>query len=59
MGLLLFIPLIIYQNLVLPTFILPSAQAMGLWGHAVIEESFTWRDRSGSVWDERLSSRAR
>lgn len=32
MGLLIFIPLIIYQNLILPTYILPSAQAMGLYG---------------------------
>jgi hypothetical protein len=32
MGILLFIPLIIYQNMVLPTFVLPSAQAFGLIG---------------------------
>ncbi len=32
MGVLLFIPLIIYQNMVLPAFILPSAQAFGLIG---------------------------
>ena len=32
MGILLFIPLIIYQNMILPTFILPSAQAFGLIG---------------------------
>ncbi|HPH95286.1 MAG TPA: hypothetical protein PKW33_10880 [Anaerolineaceae bacterium] len=31
-GLVLFIPLIIYQNLVLPSYILPSAQALGIWG---------------------------
>jgi len=29
-GLVLFIPLIIYQNLILPSFILPSAQALGI-----------------------------
>ena len=32
MGVLLFIPLIIYQNMILPAFILPSAQAFGLMG---------------------------
>jgi hypothetical protein len=32
MGVLLFIPLIIYQNMILPAFILPSAQAFGLIG---------------------------
>jgi O-antigen/teichoic acid export membrane protein len=31
-GLVFFIPLIIYQNLILPSFILPSAQALGIWG---------------------------
>ncbi len=31
-GLVLFIPLIIYQNLILPVYILPSAQALGIWG---------------------------
>ncbi len=30
-GLVLFIPLIIYQNLILPSYILPSAQALGIW----------------------------
>ncbi len=32
LGLVFFVPLIIYQNLVLPSFILPSAQALGIWG---------------------------
>ncbi|RPJ47425.1 MAG: hypothetical protein EHM21_08180, partial [Chloroflexi bacterium] len=32
MGLILFIPLIIYQSLILPVYILPSAQALGIWG---------------------------
>ena len=31
-GLIMFIPLIIYQNLILPSYILPSAQALGIWG---------------------------
>ncbi len=30
-GVVLFIPLIIYQNFILPTFILPSAEALGIW----------------------------
>jgi O-antigen/teichoic acid export membrane protein len=32
LGILVFIPLIIYQNLILPVYILPSAQALGIWG---------------------------
>ncbi len=32
LGLVLFVPLIIYQNLILPSYILPSAQALGIWG---------------------------
>ena len=32
LGILIFIPLIIYQNLILPVYILPSAQALGIWG---------------------------
>jgi hypothetical protein len=35
LGLLLFVPIIIYQNLILPVFILPSAQALGMWGRVV------------------------
>ena len=35
LGILLFIPLIIYQNLILPQFILPSAQALGMWGRVM------------------------
>jgi O-antigen/teichoic acid export membrane protein len=42
MGILLFIPLIIYQNMVLPTFILPSAQAMGLWGRVTQMFGLAW-----------------
>lgn len=32
LGLIFFVPMIIYQNLILPGFILPSAQALGIWG---------------------------
>jgi O-antigen/teichoic acid export membrane protein len=32
LGLVLFVPLIIYQNLILPVYVLPSAQALGIWG---------------------------
>jgi O-antigen/teichoic acid export membrane protein len=42
LGILLFIPLIIYQNLVLPQFILPSAQALGMWGRVVQFFGLTW-----------------
>jgi O-antigen/teichoic acid export membrane protein len=45
-GILLFIPLIIYQNLILPQFILPSAQALGTWGRVTQFFVLTW-----SVWD--------
>ena len=31
-GLVLFIPMVAYQNFILPVYILPSAQAMGMWG---------------------------
>ena len=41
-GLVLFIPLIIYQNLILPVYILPSAQALGIWGRVVQFFSFAW-----------------
>ena len=42
LGLILFIPLIIYQNLVLPVHILPSAQALGIWGRVIQFFSFLW-----------------
>jgi hypothetical protein len=45
-GILLFIPLIIYQNLILPQFILPSAQALGLWGRVTQLFGLTW-----AIWD--------
>lgn len=42
LGLLFFIPVIIYQNLVLPVYILPSAQALGIWGRVVQFFNFFW-----------------
>jgi O-antigen/teichoic acid export membrane protein len=42
-GLVLFIPLIIYQNLVLPAYILPSAQALGIWGRVVQFFGLAWQ----------------
>jgi O-antigen/teichoic acid export membrane protein len=42
MGVLLFIPLVIYQNMILPTFILPSAQAFGLVGRVSQIFAVTW-----------------
>jgi O-antigen/teichoic acid export membrane protein len=41
-GVVLFIPLIIYQNLVLPSFILPSAQALGIWGRVTQFFNVAW-----------------
>ncbi len=32
MGILVFIPYVVYQNFILPAYILPSAQAIGIWG---------------------------
>lgn len=42
LGLVLFIPLIIYQNLILPVYILPSAQALGIWGRVTQFFNFLW-----------------
>ncbi len=42
-GLVLFIPLILYQNLVLPVFILPSAQALGIWGRVTQFFELAWQ----------------
>jgi len=42
LGLIMFIPLIIYQNLVLPVYILPSAQALGIWGRVVQFFNLLW-----------------
>ncbi len=41
-GLVLFIPLIIYQNLILPTYILPSAQALGIWSRVTQFFNLAW-----------------
>jgi hypothetical protein len=42
LGLIMFIPLIIYQNLILPVYILPSAQALGIWGRVTQFFSVAW-----------------
>lgn len=42
LGLLLFVPIIIYQNLILPVFILPSAQAIGIWGRVTQFFGLVW-----------------
>lgn len=41
-GVVLFIPLIIYQNLILPSFILPSAQALGIWQRVTQFFNLAW-----------------
>jgi O-antigen/teichoic acid export membrane protein len=42
LGLIFFIPLILYQNLILPTYILPSAQAIGIWGRVTQFFNLAW-----------------
>ncbi len=42
LGLVMFIPLIIYQNLILPVYILPSAQALGIWARVVQFFTLIW-----------------
>jgi O-antigen/teichoic acid export membrane protein len=42
LGLVLFVPLIIYQNLILPVYILPSAQALGIWGRVTQFFTLVW-----------------
>ena len=42
-GLVFFIPLIIYQNLILPSFILPSAEALGIWGRVTQFFNLAWQ----------------
>jgi O-antigen/teichoic acid export membrane protein len=42
LGLVMFIPLIIYQNLVLPNYILPSAQALGIWNRVTQFFNLAW-----------------
>ena len=41
-GVVLFIPLIIYQNLILHAYILPSAQALGIWGRVTQFFNLAW-----------------
>jgi O-antigen/teichoic acid export membrane protein len=41
-GVVLFIPLIIYQNLILPAYILPSAQALGIWERVTQFFNLAW-----------------
>ena len=41
-GLVLFIPYMIYQNLILPGYILPSAQAMGIWSRVAAFFPIVW-----------------
>ena len=43
LGLIVFVPLIIYQNVVLPVYILPSAQALGMWGRVTQFFNFLWQ----------------
>lgn len=43
LGLVLFIPLIIYQNVILPVYILPSAQALGIWGRVKQFFELAWQ----------------
>jgi O-antigen/teichoic acid export membrane protein len=42
LGLLLFVPQIIYLNLILPVYILPSAQALGIWGRVTQLFGLVW-----------------
>jgi O-antigen/teichoic acid export membrane protein len=42
LGLVLFVPMIIYQNLILPAYILPSAQALGIWGRVTQLFNLLW-----------------
>jgi O-antigen/teichoic acid export membrane protein len=41
-GLILFIPLIVYENLILPSYILPSAQALGIWSRVTQFFNLAW-----------------
>ncbi len=42
LGMILFIPMAIYQNLILPVYILPSAQALGIWGRVTQFFGLIW-----------------
>jgi O-antigen/teichoic acid export membrane protein len=41
-GIFLFIPLTVYQDLILPVYILPSAQAMGIYGRVAAFFPIVW-----------------
>ncbi len=42
LGILIFVPLIIYQNLILPVYLLPSAQTIGIWGRVTQFFALIW-----------------
>lgn len=42
MGMIVFVPYILYQNLLLPAYILPSAQAIGIWGRVTQFFALVW-----------------
>lgn len=42
MGMIVFIPYILYQELILPAYILPSAQAIGIWGRVTQFFALIW-----------------
>jgi O-antigen/teichoic acid export membrane protein len=42
MGMIIFIPYILYQELILPVYILPSAQAIGIWGRVTQFFALVW-----------------
>lgn len=42
-GVVAFIPMIIYQNMILPAYILPSAQALGIWGRVTQFFQLLWQ----------------
>lgn len=41
-GILLFVPAIVYRNLLLPAYILPSAQTLGIWGQVTQFFNLVW-----------------
>jgi len=41
-GIVLFVPAIVYRNLVLPAYILPSAQTLGIWGQVTQFFNLIW-----------------
>ncbi|HSB66162.1 MAG TPA: hypothetical protein VLD65_06255 [Anaerolineales bacterium] len=42
LGMIVFVPYILYQNLLLPAYILPSAQAIGIWGRVTQFFALVW-----------------